>query len=159
MYQLSILYKNEKIYTKYYNQINIETRRSYITYLNRVVKEIRLLQQVKFYAKDYIEKNINPWDDDFTFNQEKVYIYGMNLGNYIYEYKFKLNNLELILVYTSDDINARKEFINEINDYLKVNQRYNEYEFIQPYLKEFRVIDNDYITVEKIKITNLKNDY
>lgn len=157
IYELSIIDNENNKYKKYYMEYNNVTRNSYITYLKRVVKENYLLENIKYFAKDYIEKGINPWDDEFSFANEKINVYGTIFQKYFYEYTFDFNNLNYKLYYTADDRKSREEFIHEVISFLRYSNNYSLIENLNKYLKGFRSIDNEILKINRLNITQLKD--
>lgn len=157
VYQLSIFDKGNIVYKKYYSELNQTTRNSYITYLKRVVKEYHLLDNIKFFSKDYIERDAKPWDDDFTFMDDHVQIFGTTLNKYFYEYNFSFNGLTYSMFYTADDRKSREEFITEVYSFLRYENQYSLIETLNRDFKSFRSIDNDILSVKRLEITQLKD--
>lgn len=105
---------------KFYQFNNQVTRDHYIQTIRRLNRgKTQLLNYITEYRKDFVERNISPYDDNFTFIYDEYFIEGTIYNNDFFLMEFFYNNdINLTLPYPKDDYSSRKDFISEVQYYL-----------------------------------------
>lgn len=145
---------------KYYKNNTEQTRQHYIDTLKRqYTGNQKVLDTINFYKDKFIVKKTNPFDDNFYFDMEKYHFDGIRLKDTFFAYEFHINSTQnLTILFSKDNVENRTIFANEVAFYLKNYDYIDLYERLLPYLKEFRMEDNQYLYVTQEKLAMRKED-
>lgn len=145
---------------RFYKNNTVQTRDHYISTLKRhFAGKYKIINIINEYKNDFINRNVLPYDDEFTFVIEEQYFDGLMLSETFFSYNFDINSsINLTILFPHDDYESRKIFINEVVFYLKNYGYYDVYNKYINKINEFMQDDNEIIFVEKHKLSMRKED-
>lgn len=161
MISIHTVYNGRELHKKYYKNNTFQTRDHYILSLRQAnVGNYRILDIIKMYKKDFVERCVIPYDENFYFEINEVPVYGQALADEFYVYKFYLNeNINMELVYTKDKYEIRCDFIDEVSGYLKDMELYDIDKKLVKFYRDFIYEkDSAYLSVEQHKFSMRKEN-
>lgn len=160
MITMYTIVNDEIVNRKFYRNNTAQTREHYISTLRRhYTGNYKMLELITEYRADFVNRNVLPYDDYFTFQVEEQYMDGHMFSDKFFSYNFDINSaVNLTILFSDDNYENRNIFINEIIFYLKNYGKYELLSKLTSYLEEFIYDDNQYIFVEEHKLSMRKED-
>lgn len=146
---------------KYYKNNTYQTRDHYILSLRQAnVGNYRILDVIKDYKKDFVERSIIPYNENFYFEINEIPVYGQALQDEFYIYKFYINEtVNMELIFSKDKYEIRCDFIDEVVGYLKDIGLHDLNQKLNGFYKDFIYNkDSNYLSVENHKFSMRKEN-